>query len=267
MILSKYQGCGNDFILMDVAPSNPEHFARQVCDRHFGIGADGLMWVERSQTGDLKMVYLNSDGSPASMCGNGLRCFVRYVLDTQIISKTEFIVETRAGLIPIRYDAISQTVHLDLMHPRALSDSEALSPSPIEIHLDDRSVVLHTLHLGTLHAVVLVDDFNGLETLGPQLTHHVKFPQQINVNFVKIHSRTRIEVRTHERGAGWTLACGTGLSASAFIAHQLGLVESKVEVKTLGGICQVETLSQTVRLCGPAVKIADITLAGGAYAV
>lgn len=259
MRASKYQGCGNDFILMCNAPANPEAFAKTICDRHFGIGADGIMWVEKSSRADLKMNYLNSDGSFAKMCGNGLRCFVRYALDEKIIDKQSFSVETDAGIIKVQFDDASKWVSLDLNLDRSLNDTETLCPGDlIQWSHQDISLMIHTMHLGTMHAVVFVDDFEQIETLGPRLSVDACFPQHINVNFVHVISKDKIDVRTFERGAGWTLSCGTGIAASALIAFRQHLVNAQLRITSSGGSCDVQITNEGLQLSGPARKIADI---------
>ncbi len=263
MRCAKYHGCGNDFILLSTKPDNAEAFAKSVCDRHFGIGADGVMWTEKSEHADIKMKYLNSDGSPAKMCGNGLRCFTRFVLDEKILDKNEFCVETDAGDINVRFDEESKWIELGLMLPRSLNDTETLCPGDvIQWNHESTNLMIHTLHLGTLHAVIFVEDYDNIEVLGPMITSDACFPQDINVNFVKIHSKDKIEVRTHERGAGWTLACGTGISASAYVAIKEGLVNKEVSISAPGGTCRVHLDDQIVNLFGPAKKIADIEIGG-----
>lgn len=263
---SKYQGCGNDFILMDHMPTNPKQMAIDVCDRHFGIGADGLMIVEESSIADFKMVYLNSDGSTASMCGNGLRCFVQYLKDQKRLTKNSAIIETKAGLIQVHIDDLTSNITLDLMLPRALTQSESTLKDS-NLLVDDLNILIETLHLGTLHAVVFVDDFNSVEALGPKITSHPAFPMGINVNFVKVLDESHIEVRTHERGAGWTLACGTGMTASSVVAHRHHKTNASLLVSSLGGTCHVSISDQFISLCGPAIKIADIRYTGGTHAV
>lgn len=261
MRFSKYHGCGNDFLMCLEKPNQPESFAIEYCDRHTGIGADGVMWIEKSNHADIKMKYINSDGSPAKMCGNGLRCFVRFALDEKIINKHEFIVETDAGNIAVKFDEKTKWIDLSLMLPRSLNDTETLCPGDIiDWNNEDTSLKIHTLHLGTLHAVVFVNNYTEIEKLGPMITSDECFPQDINVNFVKIHSKEKIEVRTHERGAGWTLACGTGISASAYVAIKQQLVSSHVHVVAPGGSCEVTLANDCIHLFGPAKKIADIEI-------
>jgi diaminopimelate epimerase len=251
----KYHGTGNDFIFVYETPSNPSELAKRICDRHFGIGADGLMFANESKSADIKMTYYNSDGTHATMCGNGLRCFTRFVLNNHILDKQSFAVETDAGLIPVQFE--NDTVTILLNHARTtLTLDESVLP------LNDYKPILLENHLvygvfvGTLHAVVFVSDFENISELGSQLTSHSNFPQEINVNFVKVLDKNHIEVRTHERGAGWTLSCGTGVCASVVVAHALNQINQTVNIKVDGGSLDVELLSQGIQLSGPAEWIA-----------
>lgn len=254
MKLTKYEACGNDFILATQKPTDECRFAKRICDRHFGIGADGLLWVEKSECADVRMKYLNADGSHAKMCGNGLRCFTRFVLDQNLIKSSSFTVETDAGLIKVKALSNSE-IKIDLMLPREMTQEE-LSCDSKDLTL--LGLPLYPLHLGTLHAVTFVENFESVSDLGPLLTHDLCFPQHTNINFVKIINSQLIEVKTHERGAGWTLACGTGMAASAYIAHTLKGLDSRLNVVSEGGSCQVSIETTHISLQGPAHKIADI---------
>jgi len=251
----KYHGTGNDFIFVYETPENPSELAKQICDRHFGIGADGLMFASESKSADINMTYYNSDGTHATMCGNGLRCFTRFVVNNHILDKQSFTVETDAGLIPVQFE--NDTVTILLNHARStLTQDESVLP------INDYKPILLENHLvygvfvGTLHAVVFVSDFENISECGPQLTSHSNFPQEINVNFVKVIDKNHIEVRTHERGAGWTLSCGTGVCASVVVAHALNQVSQTVNITVDGGSLDVELISQGIQLSGPAEWIA-----------
>ena len=251
----KYHGTGNDFIFVRDVNEDLSVLAKRLCHRHFGIGADGLMIASPSDVADIKMTYYNSDGSHATMCGNGLRCFSQYVKDNQCVNKNHFLVETDAGILPVTIEEDGVRIRLN-RERRNLFNSESLIPmldlKPIKIN----EIEMIGLFLGTLHAVVLVQDFDDIELLGPQLTKDINFPNEINVNFVRVIDKNHIEVRTHERGAGWTLSCGTGVSASGVVTYALGLSESKVHVKTLGGELVVQCLEDGIELKGPAEWIA-----------
>lgn len=251
----KYHGTGNDFIFVKDVQEDLSVLAKRLCHRHFGIGADGLMIASPSEVADIKMTYYNSDGSHATMCGNGLRCFSQYVKDNNLVNKDHFLVETDAGILPVSIENDGVRIQLD-RERRNLINTESLIPmidlKPIEID----GIEMIGLFLGTLHAIVFVQDFETIEILGPKLTTHSNFPSQINVNFVRVIDKNHIEVRTHERGAGWTLSCGTGVSASGVVTYVLGLSESMVHVKTLGGNLVVKCLDNGIELKGPAEWIA-----------
>lgn len=252
---SKYHGTGNDFIFVQGPVENPSQLAKKLCDRHFGIGADGLMFASSSDRADIRMHYFNSDGSEARMCGNGLRCFVRYLLDEKRIDRDQFIVETAAGLIPV--EAHGDHIVLDLPVNRLkLDESELTRTLDASGSVNVEGVQVYPLFMGTQHAVVFAHPEMDIQTCGPQLTHHEVFPQDINVNFVEVLDSNRLKVITHERGAGWTLSCGTGVCASAWIAHHAQQTDSTMQVFVPGGALSVKIFEDHVRLSGPAVFIA-----------
>lgn len=251
----KYHGTGNDFIFVQGPVTDPSKLAIKLCDRHFGIGADGLMYASSSDRTDIRMHYFNSDGSEARMCGNGLRCFVRYLLDEGLMEKESFIVETAAGLIPV--EAHGDHIVLDLPVNRLkLDESELTMPLDASGSVNVDGVSVYPLFMGTQHAVVFADPELDIKTWGPKLTKHEIFPQDINVNFVEVLDQNSLKVITHERGAGWTLSCGTGVCASAWIAHHTQKTENKMQVFVPGGALSVMVFEDFVRLSGPAVFIA-----------
>lgn len=251
----KYHGTGNDFIFVYDQPENPSQSAIKLCDRHFGIGADGLMFAQTSEIADIKMSYYNSDGTHATMCGNGLRCFVRFVTNNNIINKTEFVVETDAGLIPVKVQ--EDGIELRLNRERnTLTEDESKLPLHNYIPIELEHTLIYGVFIGTLHGVVFVDNFNQIDKIGPRLTSNPNFPQLININFVQVINNTLIEVRTHERGAGWTLSCGTGVCASTVISYALGKTRKSVSVQTLGGELNVRCEEDGIYLKGPAKWIA-----------
>lgn len=247
----KYHGTGNDFILVQPQSVDSRLLAQRLCDRHFGIGADGIMIPYPSEVADIKMEYYNSDGTPAPMCGNGLRCFVRYCINHGILQKGPVTVETLAGIMDV--DAQNELISLNLGQPLLDLDSEYVIDHD-EVIID--GLTLHTLFLGTLHAVVIVDELQDIQPLGNKLSYHPRFPQAINVNFVKVMDRKTIKVTTHERGAGWTLSCGTGSAASAYITNLLDLTDDEVTVLMPGGELSVSCQDDVI-LSGPAIKIAS----------
>ena len=247
----KYHGTGNDFILIPPNPMNLSDLAIKLCDRHFGIGADGIMIPHPSSVADIKMEYINSDGTPAPMCGNGLRCFVRYCLNHGLLQKGPMTIETLAGIIDVNVN--DELISLNLGQPLLDLNSDYVIDNH-EVIID--GLKLHTLFLGTLHAIVIVDGSVNVRDLGEKLSYHPRFPQAINVNFVEVIDRKTIKVITHERGAGWTLSCGTGSAASAYMTNLLDLTDEEVTVLVGGGELLVRC-QEDVILCGPAVKIAS----------
>lgn len=230
----KLAGCGNDFILVDARgrslKENPSRLAKSWCDRKHGIGADGLLLVLPSRKGTARMRIFNSDGSEATMCGNGLRCVVWY-LHGQNGHHREITVETGAGTV--RGQVLSRDNVRIFVTP------------PKDIHLGlklttrGRRYQIHAVNTGVPHAVLFGRKIARMDlaTLGAFIRHHKLFkPAGANVNLVEIHSAHRISVRTFERGVeGETLACGTGAVASVVIATALGFLQSPVQVKTTGG--------------------------------
>lgn len=253
----KYHGTGNDFILIQPQPLDSSLLAKRLCDRHFGIGADGIMIPHPSEIADIKMEYINSDGTPAPMCGNGLRCFVRYCLNHGLLAKGPLTVETMAGVIDV--EAQDEAISLNLGRPILDLDSDYVIDNH-EVIIE--GITLHTLFLGTLHAVIIVDDTIDIHSFGEKLSYHPRFPQAINVNFVKVIDRETIRVTTNERGAGWTLSCGTGSAASAYVTRLLDLTEDEVTVFVAGGELRVDC-KEDVILTGPAIKIASGIFEGG----
>jgi len=266
MRLYKYEATGNDFILTRTPPDNPVKTAIEVCDRHFGIGADGLLYPETSENGLPRMRYFNSDGSEAPMCGNGMRAFAKFLRDEHLVESDAFTVATAAGDIKVRFENNDRiTIALGAARTTMGEDEVFGCPrnlEPVVFHHDDVTYHLHTLFLGTLHAVVFLKDKTAdIGAAGHYLSTHPDFPRGINVNFVTVEDKNTLHVRTYERGAGKTLSCGTGVASSAYVAHRLGFCEDKLVVHVPGGTLSVDT-AEPVRLSGPARKIAAIDYGG-----
>ncbi|WP_119065600.1 diaminopimelate epimerase [Rubrobacter indicoceani] len=234
MEFTKMHGCGNDFVVFDEAAvdgvSLPE-LARRVCDRHFGVGADGLLVPVRSEVADFRMVYLNADGSCAEMCGNGLRCLVRYASDRGMVEKDGLTVETGAGVkrVWLREDG-SSTVE---MGPPEIGGI-------VPLHGYDFLEV----SMGNPHAVCVMESSEEVEALnlgliGPPVERDRAFPQGTNVEFLYAVDTNSVRMRIWERGAGETLASGSGSCASAVAAISLGKVRSPVRVNLDGGTVEV----------------------------
>ena len=236
---TKMQGAGNDFVVLDATVSRfaltPAQL-RLVADRHFGVGCDQILVVEQSTRADADFRYriFNADGGEVEQCGNGARCFVRYVHDKGLTAKREITVETLGGLIAPRLEDDGE-VSVD-MGPPALE-----SPLVQALEVGGVRVELALLSMGNPHAVQRVDDIERapVTTQGPLLEHHARFPNRINAGYMQVRDRHRIALRVWERGAGETLACGTGACAAAVSGIARGLLESPVRVDARGGTLTV----------------------------
>ncbi len=242
----KYHGAGNDFVLLkDLSGiDNLEEFVRNVCHRRYGIGADGVMFPGESQTADIFMTYYNSDGSRGDMCGNGLRCFCKFVRDIELIPKDDFTVETLAGIMTVHMGESDVRVNigspcLDVAQIPVISENSVFIQEPITVL--DKTFQVSSVLMGVPHSVIEVDSLNKEEVLkyGPLLEAADCFPSRTNVNFVSVISEHEIEIDTWERGAGNTLACGTGSCAAVFLLNRLGRVGRQVQVNAPGGILHV----------------------------
>ncbi len=265
---TKMQGIGNDFVVVDtlrdsVSLSGLPALARSVCDRKFGVGADGLIFVLRKED-KLEMAMLNPDGSLSEMCGNGLRCFARLAVDRGYANGT-FSVLTGAGELTVTTTGCSNHCAESL---ESETNIVAVAAAPITIDMGKATFPLgcalidlndgfHAVHvsMGNPHIVIISENVDAvpLEEVGPQLEHHPLFPQRTNVHFVQVLSRTEIKQRTWERGAGITLACGTGACACIGATVTLGLTDRMVLNHLPGGDLHLEyEESGNVRMTGPA---------------
>ncbi len=246
----KWEGLGNDFVLV-VTPEGPpagaEALARQICHRHYGVGADGLVFVTPGPTGPGMEIY-NSDGSLASMCGNGLRCLAAMVRREGLCPGEAFTVDTRSGPRQVRILASADPwmVEVDMGQPQPLEGPEF-------IMLDEAVRPCATLSMGNPHRVVFVEDVQAveLERHGPVLER--RHPQGLNVEFVQVLAPDHLAVRVWERGVGPTLACGTGACAALVAASQAGLAGRRARVDLPGGTLEVNwEPDDRVRMTGPA---------------
>lgn len=254
MKFDKYQAAGNDFIIINgLEKSNKDYnsLALKVCDRHFGIGADGLMVCEKSDISDIKMLYFNSDGSQGEMCGNGIRSFSKYIYDNEIIKKTSISVETLAGIkhisIETAQDNKAKNIKVDMGHPIFESSKipitiEKKEILKEEINIDGETYVFSALRVGVPHVVIFIDNINkiNINNIGEKIEKHPIFPEKTNVNFVEIIDDGNINIYTWERGAGRTLGCGTGSCSSVVVGRRLDKLSSKVNVNTEGGSLSIE---------------------------
>ncbi|HAC68531.1 MAG TPA: diaminopimelate epimerase [Pseudomonas sp.] len=264
---TKMHGLGNDFMVLDLVSQHahiqPKH-ARQWGDRHTGVGFDQLLIVEAPSNPDVDFRYriFNADGSEVEQCGNGARCFARFVLDKRLTAKKRIRVETKGGIIVLDVRNDGQ-VRVDMGPPRrAPSDipfqapAEALS-YPLEV--DGQTVDIAALSMGNPHAVLRVEDVHNapVHTLGPKIEHHTRFPQRVNVGFLQVVDRHQALLRVWERGAGETQACGTGACAAAVAAISQGWMDSPVSLDLPGGRLSIEWAGpgKPVMMTGPAVRV------------
>ena len=259
----KAHGTGNDFVVIEDLAGAVEltpRFARVLCDRHFGVGADGVIRIGRGSRAPFFMDYRNADGSVAEMCGNGVRVVGKYLSDRDRVSGA-LDLETRAGVKHLELhctnDGLVDRVTVDMGAP------ELLDPLLRELEVDGAKVTAACLSMGNPHAVVLVDDVDAapLGTLGPLIETHPAFPQRTNVEFVAVTGTGVLRQRTWERGVGETLACGTGACAVAVAAQVRGLAGHRVVIELRGGRLELDwTPGGTVRMTGPAREVAHGTL-------
>ena len=264
---TKMHGLGNDFMVLDLisqhAHIQPKH-AKQWGDRHTGVGFDQLLIVEAPTSPDVDFRYriFNADGSEVEQCGNGARCFARFVMDKRLTTKKCIRVETKSGVIELNLRPDGQ-VCVDMGAPRLApavipfqADAEALS-YPVEV--DGQLVELAAVSMGNPHAVLRVDNVDSapVHSLGPKLEHHPRFPKRVNVGFLQVINRQQARLRVWERGAGETQACGTGACAAAVAAIRQGWMDSPLQLELPGGSLSIEWAGpgQPVMMTGPAVRV------------
>jgi len=276
MEFMKMQGVGNDFILIDGDDNsdfinntvNIESRVKKLCDRHFGIGADGLMFSELSEIADIKMNYFNSDGSIAELCGNGIRCFAKFVYETGKINKREFSIETLAGIKNVSLNFLNNvidTVSVNIGQPvfdferiPVIIDKEQKKEMfAICISINEMQYSIYVLKVGGPHTVLFIDGIDDVDinSLGKEIENHKIFPQKTNVNFVKVKNKNSIELYTWERGSGRTLACGTGACASVVVGVKRKILNNTVTVYTNGGQLNVSVKDDGIYLTGEAKTV------------
>ena len=244
--ITKMQGCGNDFVIVDYPEfektgMKASELAVKLCDRHYGIGADGMIIpITDAKDTDLSWDFYNSDGSTAQMCGNGMRCFAKYAYDNKLVDKKAFSVKTLAGIIkPELLD--NGLIKVNMGKP-ILEDKKIPFWGERKITALDKGFDITPVSMGNPHCVIITEDdpMKLAEKYGPVIEKHEYFPEKTNTEFVKIKSRMEIDMRVYERGCGITLACGTGACASVVACVLNNLTEQKVKVNLLGGPVFVE---------------------------
>jgi len=271
MQITKMHGLGNDFIIYSPKENNDKDYialAKQMCARRTAVGADGLIVVLPSETCDTRMRIINADGSEAEMCGNGIRCFAKFVYEKGIVKKQAMTVETLAGVIKPKLEVVDGqvvSVEVDMGKPifepagipANISAADVLKTS---ITVADKTFDIACMNSGVPHTMVFVDeiDLNEILTYGPLIEKHEMFPNNTNVNFVKVLDDKTIIVSTWERGAGKTMACGTGCCAAVVATAKRGLTTGAVTVKLEAGDLFIEYLDDdTMMMTGPAETVVE----------
>jgi len=257
------QGLGNDFILIEdteeLLINREEELAKQVCDRRFGIGADGLVIIRNSNVADAEMVIINSDGSRANMCGNAIRCFAKYLYEIKMLNKDEIVIETGDGIKHVNLKINNNEVSLVRVNMGKasfkgedilLSSKEELIDE--EVRINNKNYKLTSLLMGVPHTILINNNNEYSIEDGKIIEKYDLFINGTNVNLVNIIDENNIKVQTWERGAGATLACGTGCCASVVALNKLGICSNNVKVMTLGGILEIELKDENVYMIGEA---------------
>ena len=264
---TKMHGLGNDFVLIDcrdkafsVQRSAFGELSKKLCHRRFGIGADQMLLLYPSSIADFKMMIFNADGSEVEMCGNGIRCFAKYIWDRRLSAKEILSVETAAGLI--RPERAGQLIKVDMGEPVL---EGRLIPVTIDgmvrdfpLTIEDKAFNITAVSMGNPHAVIFVDDVDvfDVKRYGPIIENLDVFPKRINVEFIQVFDGERIKMRVWERGAGETMACGTGASAAVVAANLNGFTGRRVNVLLAGGELLIEWKEDNhVYMTGPAVEV------------
>lgn len=267
---TKMQGLGNDYVYIDAINQkieNESSLAQFVSNRHFGIGSDGLILICKSDVADFKMRMFNSDGSEAEMCGNGIRCVGKFVYDKGLTNKTTVKIETLAGiktLILNTKDGKVETARVDMGEP--ILEAEKIpvisNEKPVKnliLNAQGKEFKFTCVSMGNPHAITIVDNTEkfDVEKYGKVLEIDKAFPRKTNVEFAQILDRNNIKMRVWERGAGETLACGTGACATAVACNLNGLTDRRVNIELLGGTLQIEWNEEDnhVYMTGPAVTV------------
>lgn len=267
----KMQGLGNDFIIISgetALPHNAAELSQQLCNRYFGIGADGLVYILPSEAADFRMRIINADGSEAEQCGNAIRCVAKYAYDNGLTDKEVITIETLgAGVQKVQLsvqEGKAQTVRVDMGEPilqglliPTMVDEERVIDYPIEV--DGRQFRFTAVSMGNPHCVIYVDDAAefDLQAWGPKLEIHPMFPRRVNVEFVTVNNASHADMRVWERGAGATLACGTGACATVVASVLSGRTDRKATVSLKGGDLFIEwnEADNHVYMTGPAAEV------------
>ena len=276
---TKMQGCGNDYIYVNgftekIPQEEKPELVRHISDRHFGIGGDGVIFINSSAGADFEMEMYNADGSRAEMCGNGIRCVAKYVYDKGLTDKTEISVISSGQIKYLqlflkegRVDTVRVNMGAPELRPERIPVTVAEAGMPLEkerivnapIIVQGKEYKMTCVSMGNPHAVIFLEDVTNLEIeqIGPYFENHERFPKRINTEFVKVLDKKTVQMRVWERGTGETLACGTGCCATVVACILNGLTDEKVTVKLLGGEIEIEwdREANLVYMTGPAVTV------------
>lgn len=269
---TKMHGLGNDFVVFDAITQSvnlsPEQI-RLIADRHFGVGCDQLLLVETAQQPDVDFRYriFNADGGEVQQCGNGARCFARFVRDKGLSDKESIVVETASGVITLTIEADGQVrVNMGVpnFEPTSLPFAAVKRRERYELLVNDEALEVGAVSLGNPHLVVPVDSVEtaAVERLGPLLESHSLFPERVNAGFMQVVNRNHIRVRVYERGSGETLACGTGACAAVAVARSWGVLDDEVTVSLRGGDLSVRWAGEgePLWMIGPAATVFEGTI-------
>lgn len=273
MRFTKMHGAGNDYIYVDgfngSLPADPSGISIAVSDRHKGIGGDGLVLICPPDTpgADARMRMFNADGSEAEMCGNAIRCVGKYLFDRGLVAKRELVVHTPRGAMKLALEtdgSVCKRVRVNMAAP-ILSAAEIPTTLPgdpplrVPLTVEGRTFEVTAISMGNPHAIIIVDEPTDELVLGfgPKIEHHPAFPKRVNVEFVKVLSRSEIRMRVWERGSGETQACGTGACAVAVACSLLGLTDRRIIAHLLGGDLELEwsEAENVVYMTGPAAEV------------
>lgn len=278
MKFTKMQGLGNDYVYVNgfiEKIDDPAKVAIQVSDRHFGIGADGLICINPSEVADFEMAMYNADGSHGEMCGNGIRCVGKYVYDKGLTDKQSVSIETLGGIKYLDFTVVDgkvESVKVDMGSPElvpmnipVVAEGNTCVAQPILVN--DQTYHMTCVSMGNPHAVIYLEQASWLgdlreielEKIGPCFENHERFPNRINTEFVRVIDRATVEMRVWERGSGETLACGTGACAVAVSSILNGYTDNKVKVQLLGGVLEIEwdREANKIYMTGPAKIVFD----------
>ncbi|ACD97029.1 diaminopimelate epimerase [Trichlorobacter lovleyi] len=271
MKFTKMHGAGNDYVYVDCfkeTVDNPAETAIKVSNRNFGIGSDGLILIMPTDKADVRMRMFNSDGSESEMCGNGIRCVAKYAYDHGIVTKTEITAETGAGILTLQLFPNAENkverVRVNMGPPRLSREEIPMNGTPAaqvvaeELTVLDKTFKITCVSMGNPHCIIYVDDVDNfpVATYGPLIENHQLFPRRTNVEFIQIISRTEVKQRTWERGAGETLACGTGASAVCVAGVLNNLTDRKILNHLAGGDLELEWVENgPVFMTGPATEV------------